>query len=288
MKSLAHIAQRMLNVPVAIHPKKAEVILGALADRLGIASVSRLMENEPAPMMLDMGGRSSRSSSAGYDVEQGVALIPIAGTLVQKTGTLRPYSGMTGYDGIRQNVLTALTDPEVKGILLDVDSPGGEVAGCFDLVDTIYNARSVKPIWAVVDEMAFSAGYALASAASRVLLPRTGGVGSIGVVVMHMDYSDAIAEAGLRVTIITHGDRKADGNPYQRLSRDVRGRIQADIDTMGALFVSTVARNRNLSQDSVRDTEAACYLGAAGVEAGLADEVASLDAAFESFGGSLS
>ena len=288
MKSLAHIAQRMLNVPVAIHPKKAEVILGALADRLGIASVSRLMENEPAPMMLDLGGRSSRSSSAGYDVEQGVALIPIAGTLVQKTGTLRPYSGMTGYDGIRQNVLTALTDPEVKGILLDVDSPGGEVAGCFDLVDTIYNARSVKPIWAVVDEMAFSAGYALASAASRVLLPRTGGVGSIGVVVMHMDYSDAIAEAGLRVTIITHGDRKADGNPYQRLSRDVRGRIQADIDTMGALFVSTVARNRNLSQDSVRDTEAACYLGAAGVEAGLADEVASLDAAFESFVGSLS
>jgi ClpP class serine protease len=71
----------------------------------------------------------------------GVAVIPICGTLVQKLGSLRPYSGMTGYDGIRQAFLTALADPEVNGICLDIDSPGGEVAGCFDLVDEIYNAR---------------------------------------------------------------------------------------------------------------------------------------------------
>ena len=285
MRSLAHIAQRMFNVPVAIHPRKAEVIVAALADRLGIARISRLEEefSVATPMALDMDAPARPTRAVGYDLAQGVAVIHIAGTLVQKNGTLRPYSGMTGYDGIRQNLLTALDDPEVRGILLDVDSPGGEVAGCFDLVDTIYEARKIKPIWSLVDEMALSAGYALASAGSRVLVPRTGTVGSVGVVVLHMDMSDAIDEAGMKVTIITHGERKADGNPYQRLPRDVRARIQADIDTMGELFVATVARNRKLAPDDVRATEAGCFLGSDGVSVGLADSVSSPEAAFLSF-----
>ena len=88
-------------------------------------------------------------------------MIQVEGTLVQKLGTLRPYSGMTGYDGIRQNFLEALSDPAVEAIVLDIDSPGGEVAGCFDLVDTIYAARGEKPIWSVLSESAYSAGYAL-------------------------------------------------------------------------------------------------------------------------------
>jgi signal peptide peptidase SppA len=271
----------MLNTPVAIHPRKAEIIVGALVDRLGIARVARLAANDngfEGPGAMSGEGRTYRR--AGYDVAQGVALIPVSGTLVHKLGTLRPYSGMTGYDGIRQNVLTALADRDVKAIMLDIDSPGGEVAGCFDLVDTITTARGMKPIWAIVDEMAYSAGYAIASAADRVVVPRTGGTGSVGVVVMHMDWSDALDAAGLKVTIITHGSHKADGNPYQRLPKGVRERIQSEINTVGELFVRTVARNRNLSRERVRDTQALCYLGADGVQAGLADEVLAPDAAF--------
>jgi signal peptide peptidase SppA len=279
--SFPHLAQRMFNVPVAIHPRKAEIIVAALADRLGIARVARLMEDDDwdEPHASSMGASGS-NPRAGYDVAQGVAIIPVSGTLVHKLGTVRPYSGMTGYDGIRQNLLMALADPEVKAIILDIDSPGGEASGCFDLVDTIYKARGMKPIWAIVDEMAYSAAYAIASAADRIIVPRTGGTGSVGVVIMHMDWSDALDEAGLKVTIITYGDHKADGNPYQRLPKDVRERIQADINTMGDLFVSTVARNRNLSPEQVRETQALCYLGQKGVDAGLADEVMPPDDAF--------
>lgn len=284
MSKLPYIAQRMLNTPLLIHPAKAEMIVAALADRMGIVQVARLDDSADfeQPHAQAMSGEG-RNPGAGYDLVQGVAIIPVAGTLVHKLGTLRPYSGMTGYDGIRQNLLVALADPEVEGILLDIDSPGGEVSGCFDLVDTIFEARQIKPIWSIVDEMAYSAGYAIASAAERVIVPRTGGTGSVGVITVHVDMSDAIGEAGLKVTIIAHGDHKADGNPYQRLPKDVQASIQADIDAMGLLFDKTAARNRSLSVKEVRDTQARCYLGQAGVEVGLADEVLSPDAAFLKF-----
>jgi signal peptide peptidase SppA len=222
--------------------------------------------------------RESRDS--GYDLVGSVAVIPIHGTLVQKTGTLRPWSGMTGYDGLRQAFLTALYDPKVEAIVLDVDSPGGEVSGCFDLVDTIYSARGVKPIWSILNESAYSAAYALASAADKIYVPRTGGTGSIGVICMHVDFSKALTSAGIEVTFITYGDRKADGHSEIPLSAPALARFQDDIDTMGELFVETVARNRNIAASKVRATQAGTYLGAAGVAAGLADAVAAPDAAF--------
>jgi signal peptide peptidase SppA len=276
------LAQRLFNVPLAITPGKAEVIMAALAGRLGIGQIERLGTAAPSMMEDDdydyvEPGRNPRK---GYEVVGGVAIVPVCGTLVQKLGTLRPYSGMTGYDGIRQNFLTALTDPDVQAIMLDIDSPGGEVSGCFDLVDTIYKARGKKPIWSILNESAYSAAYAIASAADRIVVPRTGGVGSIGVIWMHMDWSKALTSAGFKVTFITYGDLKADGHPEIPLSEDARKRFQDDITTMGELFVSTVARNRNISAKAVRDTQAATYLGAAGVSRGLADEVMAPDAAF--------
>lgn len=276
------LAQRLFNVPLAITPGKAEVIMAALAGRLGIGQIERLGNAAPSMMEDDDYGYAEpgRNPRKGYEVVGGVAIIPVCGTLVQKLGTLRPWSGMTGYDGIRQNFLTALTDPDVQAIMLDIDSPGGEVSGCFDLVDTIYKARGKKPIWSILNESAYSAAYAIASAADRIVVPRTGGVGSIGVIWMHMDWSKALTSAGFKVTFITYGDLKADGHPEIPLSEDARKRFQDDITTMGELFVSTVARNRNISAKAVRDTQAATYLGAAGVSRGLADEVMAPDAAF--------
>jgi signal peptide peptidase SppA len=284
MNHLPHIAQRVFNTPVAIHPKKAEVVMAALADRMGI---SRAVNLNGVELSLDADaayGEAEPGSNprAGYEMVGDVAVIPVAGTLVQKLGTLRPYSGMTGYDGIRQNFLTALTDPDVKAICLDIDSPGGEVAGCFDLVDTIYGARGAKPVWSILNENAYSAAYAIASAADRIIVPRTGGTGSIGVIWMHVDWSKALKNSGLEVTFITYGDRKADGHPEIPLSKEALETFQADIDSMGELFVTTVARNRGISEQKVRDTQAATYLGAAGVSQGLADAVMAPDAAFRS------
>ena len=272
--NLPHLAQRLFNTPLALHPRKAEVVMAALTDRFGLTRIQSMSDWDDED---DSFSRQARDT--GYDVVEGIAIIPIQGTLVQKLGTLRPYSGMTGYDGIRACFLRALNDSEVKAICLDIDSPGGEVAGCFDLVDEIYAARGSKPVWAILSESAYSAAYALASAADKIIVPRTGGVGSVGVIVMHVDWSQKIKNDGLQVTIITYGDRKAESNPYEPLSETARKAIQSDIDEMGRLFVSTVSRNRGITEKTVRDTEAACFLGADGVQLGLADQVASPDAA---------
>lgn len=282
----AFLAQRLFNVPLAIHAAKAEILLAVLADRLGIATVCGVDGDTHAP------GASMRWASevdvsrhvapVGYDVLAGVAVIPVYGTLVHRLGTLRPDSGMTGYDGIRQNYLSALADDAVRAIVLDIDSPGGEVSGAFDLADAIHTSRGKKPVWAILSEGAYSAAYAIASAADRITVPRTGGTGSIGVVWMHVDWSRALDGAGLAVTFVTWGDRKLDGYPELPLSPEARERAQADIDATGELFAATVARNRGLSVDAIRAMQAATFAGAQGVAVGLADAVQAPDAAFAS------
>ncbi|PXW23401.1 S49 family peptidase [Paraburkholderia caballeronis] len=289
MTNFPHLATRLFNVPIAIAPQKAEIVMAALADRFGIAKffrpdghVIQLAGGGAQAFLEDMDADAEPAQWKPYEVCEGIAIIPVQGTLVQKLGTLRPYSGMTGYDGIRALLSLAMEDSAVRAIVLDIDSPGGEVAGCFDLTDAIYRARGAKPIWAVLTESAYSAAYAIASAADRIIVPRTGGTGSVGVICMHVDFSQALTSAGISVTLIHYGSRKADGNEYAPLPKDVLARVQSDVDEMGELFVATVARNRNLSAARVRNTQAGTFLGAAGVEVGFADEVLAPDEALAS------
>lgn len=288
MINYPHLATRLFNVPIAILPHKAEVVMAALADRFGITQLFRAdgsaleFANGGARAFLDAEDDSEEAQYKPYDVAQGVARIPIEGTLVHKLGTLEPYSGMTGYDGIRALLSMALSDPDVRAIMLDIDSPGGEVAGCFDLVDAIYGARGRKPIWSILTESAYSAGYALASAADRVIVPRTGGTGSVGVICMHVDMSKALSKAGIDVTLIHYGALKADGNEFNPLTDAALDRFQSDVDKMGEIFVKTVARNRDLKTAAVRDTQAGTFLGADGVDIGFADAVMAPDEAFAS------
>ncbi|KVS52245.1 serine peptidase [Burkholderia cepacia] len=284
-----HLATRLFNVPIAITPHKAEIVMAALADRLGITQLFRpdghviaLAGGGAHAFLSDMDAEDEPVDMRPYEVWEGIARIPIQGTLVHKLGTLHPWSGMTGYDGIRALLSLAMEDPEVRAIVLDIDSPGGEVAGCFDLTDSIYEARGQKPIWSILTESAYSAAYAIASASDRIIVPRTGGTGSVGVICMHVDFSKALSQSGIDVTLIHYGDRKADGNEYSPLSKDARARVQADVDTMGELFVETVARNRNLTAARVRSTQAGTFLGAAGVEVGFADAVMAPDEALAS------
>jgi ClpP class serine protease len=281
---LPHLAQHLFNVPLAIHPGKAEVVMAALADRFGIARLfsggNTFIFNGQASA-LDPDTDPPPRRDVGYDVTRdGVAMISVCGTLVHRLGTMRPYSGMTGYDGIRHNLLSSVADPSVRAVMFDVNSPGGQVSGCFDLVDTIYAVRDIKPIWAVLNENAYSAAYAIASAAQRVTVPRTGGTGSIGAVCLHTDFSKALESSGITVTIIRSAARKMEENNMEPLSDMARAAIQADVDAAGELFVATVARNRGISAARVRDTQAACFQGALGVTAGLADEVMAPDAAY--------
>ncbi|PLP96962.1 S49 family peptidase [Cupriavidus pauculus] len=281
MNNLPFLAQRLFNTPLAITPSKAEMVMAALADRFGITKLFRASGDMLAMSEL-VGAEEEEPDYRHYDVVHGVAVIPISGTLVHKSGYMRPTCGMTGYDGIRANLSMALEDQSVQAIMLDIDSGGGEVSGCFDLVDAIYGARGQKPIWSVLSESAYSAAYAIASAADKVVVPRTGGTGSVGVICAHVDFSKALAKDGIAVTMIHYGARKADGNEFNPLSEEALARYQADVDKMGELFVATVARNRKLSVAKVRGTEATTFLGVDGVEIGFADAVMAPDEAFRS------
>ena len=276
-----HLATKLFNVPLALHPGKAEVVMCALGERLGITHLIRA--DGGAVAVVNLGEMDPPADDKPYQVVDGIAIIPVTGTLVQRLGSIRPYSGMTGYDGIRAQLSTAMRDPDVRGIMLDIDSPGGEVAGVFDLTDGIFAARGEKPMWAVLNECAYSAAYAIASACDHITVPRTGGCGSVGVIAMVVDMSRALTSAGITVNIIQYGDRKADGNEFQPLPKAARDRFQADVDAIGDLFTATVARNRGMGQASVIATQAGTYQGAAGVGIGFADAVMAPDEAFRAF-----
>jgi signal peptide peptidase SppA len=174
---------------------------------------------------------------------------------------------------LQEEIEDAATDPAIRGILLDIDSPGGEVAGVFDLADTIYGARSAKPVFAVANSDAFSAAYLLASGAERIYAGRTSGLGSIGVIVTHLDVSASDEKLGYKYTIIHAGARKADFHPHAPLSEKARGVIETEVDRTYALLVNTVARNRGLSEAAIRQTEAGLYFGSDAVNARLADRL---------------
>ncbi|ALG72132.1 hypothetical protein VY88_03070 [Azospirillum thiophilum] len=220
-----------------------------------------------------------------YEVDQGVALVSVAGLLVPKLG----YIGAgwaTGYDGLRVQLAHAFADPDVRAICLDIDSGGGIAQGCFDLVDWIVAAKRAagKPVAAICSEEAYSAAYALACAADSIAVPRTGGVGSIGVWLMHWDQSRMLEGAGMVPTIVQSGAHKTDGHPYAALPEAVRADWQGQVDALRRLFAETVARARGLDFAAVLATEARCFEGPLGtaeaVRLGLADAVLPPDRAF--------
>lgn len=211
-----------------------------------------------------------------YVVHNGVLQIPVMGVLMNRFSyQFGRYA--TGYQYIEKALSRGLADPEVKGIALICDSPGGEVSGCFELADKIYEGRSVKPIRAFAADRAYSAAYALASSAGDVSVTRSGGVGSIGVVTMHVDFSENIAKQGVKVTFIFAGSHKVDGNPYEKLPEDAKARIQVRIDRLYGVFTGTVARNRGIDDKDVRATEALTFDATDAVDKLLADRIGALD-----------
>jgi capsid assembly protease len=293
----ARIAARAFNTPLLVEPSKAMAFLSGLGPRILGRRVEMLdgalEEGTSAPALParasiltgNLAERLQQHGDAPYPVVDGLAVIEIAGVLIHRGSWIGQSSGQTSYEGIATQIEAAANDPSVRGIALDIDSFGGEVAGVFDLADRIRAIRGSKPVWAFVAEHAFSAGYALASQADRILLPRTGAVGSIGVVVMHADLSGQLDQDGMRVTLIHSGQHKVDGNPYAPLPEAVRDDIQREIDVLRFLFAETVAAGRagRLSQEAALATEAATFRGADAVAAGLADEVSDLTRGFAGF-----
>jgi signal peptide peptidase SppA len=221
-----------------------------------------------------------------YVVKDGILQIPVKGVLLHDF----PYafgSWATGYDYIWRAFERGMGDYNVRGIALVVNSPGGMVAGCFEMVDKMWAMKGKKPIRGYAAESAYSAAYATISVADEIIVTRTGGVGSIGVVTSHVDVSGMMKDFGWKVTFIFAGSHKVDGNAYEALPAEVKARIQARIDDLYGIFVSTVARNRGLEEQAVRDTEALTYNAPDSLSVGLADKIGAFDDALAEFTASL-
>ena len=269
LPTMPYLASRVFGTPLLIHPRKLEVILSVVGPRMGmvVPETSAQLAQIPPP---------ERVIRTDLQVPN-IAVISILGTLVRRTGAMDAASGLTSYASISAQINAAINDPNVDAVLLDIDSPGGEAGGAFDLADEIVSARSTKPIWAVANDDAFSAAYAIACSAERIYLTRTGGVGSIGVIALHVDQTQRDALDGYRYTAIYAGDRKNDLSPHLPLSNEASTALQTEVDRLYEMFVSTVATNRGLDAQAVRDTQAGLFYAGDAIEAGFADAIGTAD-----------
>ena len=262
-----HLAQRLFDTPLMISRMKLDVILSAIGGKFGVQG-----PDVPAELMQEQRDRDQLKITP-----QGIAIVTIRGSLVRRASGMSAMSGMTSYEQIANEIAAAVGDKEVKGILLDIDSPGGEVAGFTELVDTIVEAGTIKPIWAVANDDAYSAAYAIASTAEQIYVTQTGGVGSVGVIAIHLDHSEADEKEGLAYRVFRAGKFKAELNSYEPLTDHASSALQEDLDRIYDIFVEMVATNRGMSVKGVRATEALTFSADKAVEVGFADQVGTLD-----------
>ena len=269
MRSFPHLLARVFDAPLFISRPKLDVILSVLNEELnlGIETVD-----------IEAAGLEARGRSRPYHVtSDGIAQIAIHGTLVRRVQGLDALSGLRSYDQIREEVLDAATDPQVRGILLDIDSPGGEAAGMFDLMSVLREAAEMKPMYAAANDDALSAAYGIASVAKQIFVTRTGAAGSVGAIAVHLDESKANEQAGKNYSVLRAGARKAEHNSLEPLTEEGRASLQAELDRLHELFVNEVAESRQLDPQRVRETEAQVYHAENAVTAGFADEVGTLE-----------
>lgn len=207
-----------------------------------------------------------------FAFSQGIAVIPVTGSLINRFGG--SYGFVTGYNFIRAQVAMAGLDPDVSAIVFDMNSYGGEAAGCFECAADIPRLANGKPTLAIVDSNCYSACYALASQCDTIALTPSGGVGSVGVVAMHVDISKMLETWGVDITFVYSGDHKIDGNMFQALPDAVKADMQASIHATRQSFAELVATGRKLDVQTVLDTEARCYRAEDALSIGFVDAIA--------------
>lgn len=250
-----------------------------------MADLTRFYETDPAVdgVALEANLRESLEAAYGFrsDYEEedrkpfvyqdGVAVIPIHGTLINRCNW--SWGFVTGFQYIRRVLNAALDDDDVETIVFDVDSPGGEAAGCFELAREIMASRRVKPSLAMVDSVAASGGMALAGCATTMYAIPSARIGSIGVYRMHISFEDNLKQSGIKVTFAAAGEHKVDGNPYQDLPQAVLDEWRESAGKTWDDFIALVAEARDLSEDDVRATQARVYRADEALAKGLINAV---------------
>lgn len=272
------IGQHLFNVPLLLRPEKCEIVAAALLDHFGIAKLNRIDGTTMGVIELRQRAMDEtaepRAERRAYEVIDGVAVIPAQGSLSQRVAGLDPYSGLVGYNQIERKFDMAMADDSVRAILFDVDSPGGQVAGCFDLARKIasMSARNGgKPIVGAANEQACSAGYALLSACDEIYMPDTAIVGSIGVWTMLVDMTRNLVRDGIEITMVRAGDRKARGAWFEKADKETVSKLMAWVENTREQFAALVAENRRLPIASVLEQEGDWFYGDEAGERGLVD-----------------
>jgi signal peptide peptidase SppA len=220
-----------------------------------------------------------------------VGVIPVYGVIAQRMNMMSEMSGGTSTEALTQDLRRLAADPNVKAIVLDVDSPGGSVFGVPELAAEIRGARQQKHVVAVANSIAASAAYWLASQADELVVTPSGQVGSIGVFMEHDDMSAAMENDGVKVTLISAGKFKTEANPFEPLSEDAKAAIQAMVDDYYVQFVGDVAAGRSNGKTKYTRADVRGGFGQgrmvmadAALKQGMVDRIATLDEVLQGLG----
>ncbi|MDD2728180.1 S49 family peptidase [Malikia sp.] len=285
-KQFPNLISQIFNRPMLATPELLHDAVLFARSHLGLPLIA--VDGEPLPSVMARIGLidDDPDDATGVDDDgdadgTGVAQIGIYGPLVARTGNLKLCTQMTAYESLGQELDAALADSSVYRIVLDVDSNGGDSTGAFEAADRIRAANLIKPVHAIVHFSAFSGGYLLASAAGEVSVSQSSGLGSIGVIAQHMDVSRAMDSAGVTVTTVYRGARKADLSPTSPLSDGARAALDGQLDRIYHQFTTSVAAFRSIPLQAVAATDAGLYFGQAAIDAGLADRLETPQEAFD-------
>lgn len=266
MINLPRLAEQVFGVPHYVTRQVMDSVKAVLLPRIhGTADDSGIMLAV---------GQNTESNTEQVQPAGGIAVIPVHGILVPRRGQItQACTELTSYELIRGQLRAALADQSISEIVLDINSGGGAAVGCKELADFIYQSRETKPITAIVNFSAFSAAYFIAAACSKIVVSQTSGVGSIGVIMEHLDTSKLEEDAGVKFTTFYRGNNKNNGSPHAPLSDEAVNMFNALVDEAYATFTSSVSQYRGLDIQTIADTQAGLYFGLNAVSAGLADEV---------------
>ena len=260
------IIRALSNECWAILPEKLEQIVGVVEARVNGVAVAAddILEIEAARRKPVRNGR--------------VAVLPMFGSISHRAGSIESSFG-TSAEQFGRDFDSLMDSPEVGGLILDVDSPGGSVSGIQELADKIRGRRGEKPIVAVANANAFSAAFWIATAADELVVTPSGSVGSVGVVAMHEDQSEMNEKIGLKPTFIHAGKNKIEGNPHAPLDQESHAEIQRHVDRHHDAFVSALAKNRDTTDFKVRNNFGGgrIFGGKEAIERGMADRVATFE-----------
>jgi signal peptide peptidase SppA len=270
----SHVLQVVAETPWAIRPPMLAVIVDLLAFRIAGGRLSP----EEITARVDA-ARLSRPAPETAPRAEAVAVIPVDGVIVPRASAFEEMSGGTSLESIKANFRAAMRDESIKAVVLDINSPGGMVPGIPEMAAEIRGARGTKPIYAVADHQASSGGYWLGSQADKFYVTKSGRVGSVGVLSIHENREGEAAKEGVQHTLISAGEFKTEGNPYEPLSDEARADVQEQVNAFYGMFVADVAKGRGVDTKEVLDNygQGRELLAKPALKAGMVDGIAGLE-----------